>query len=185
MFTGRTRHDENRRFLMGIFKDEADILGATRTARNMGLKIADVYAPYAVHGLDQAMGLRRSRLPWIAFAFGLLGAGLKIWFEFWTTAVSWPINVGGKPWNSLPAFVPVTFEVMVLFAGVGTVIAFLINQRLLPGKKAKMPVAGVTDDLFALVLEETDATFDHQRTRSMFEKYNVIRVEERVEQEPA
>jgi len=165
MFTDRTRPDENRRFLMGIFGDEADILGATRTARDMGLKIADVYAPYAVHGLDQAMGLRRSRLPWITFAFGLLGAGLKIWFEFWTTAVAWPINVGGKP--------------------VGTVIAFLINRRLLPGKKAKLPVAGVTDDLFALVLEETDAAFDLQKTRRMFEKYNVIRVEERVEQEPA
>ena len=67
---------------------------------------------------------------------GLLRAGpgrapaLKVWFEYWTTArVDWPINVGGKPWNSLPAFVPVTFEVMVLFAGVSTVIAFFLVSR--------------------------------------------------------
>ncbi len=175
--------DENRRFLLGVFEREEDILGATRTAREMGLKIADVYTPYAVHGLDRAMGLRASRLPWITFALGILGAGLKVWFEFWTTAVDWPINVGGKPWNSLPAFVPVTFEVMVLFAGVGTVIALFVTRGLRPGRKAKLPVEGVTDDRFALVLEEMDAAFDLERTEKMLKDHNAIRVEERNEQE--
>lgn len=177
--------NENRRFLLGTFEREKDILEATKAVRADGMTIADVYTPYAVHGLDQAMGLRPSRLPWICFALGLVGAGVKVWFEFWTTAVSWPINVGGKPWNSLPAFIPVTFEVMVLFAGVGTVIAFLIGRRLLPGRAAKLPIAGVTDDRFALIIEETDGGFDLARAEELLARHNAIHIEERVELEPA
>ncbi len=184
MGANHTELGENRRFLLGVFEREEDILAVTRAARDGGFTIADVYAPYAVHGLDEAMGLRPSRLPWVAFALGVLGAGLKVWFEFWTTAQSWPINVGGKPWNSLPAFVPVTFEVMVLFAGIGTVLAFLSGRGLLPGRRARMPVEGVTDDRFALVLEETDATFDLGRAEALFARHGAVLVEERNEQEP-
>ena len=104
----------SKRLFVGVFENEQDTLGAIRASRKRGFKIVDVYAPYAVHGVEEAMELPPSRLPWIVFALGLLGAGLKVWFEFWTTAVDWPLNVGGKPFNSLPAFVPVTFEVMVL-----------------------------------------------------------------------
>ena len=185
MDVNHTKLNENRRFLLGVFEREQDILEATKAARAGGMKIADVYTPYAVHGLDHAMGLQPSRLPWICFALGILGAGLKVWFEFWTTAVDWPINVGGKPWNSLPAFIPVTFEVMVLFAGVGTVIAFLIGRRLLPGRKARLPIARVTNDRFALVLEQTDAAFDVPRAQKMMEEHNAVHIEERIEQEPA
>ncbi len=174
------RRHKDRRFLLGVFEREDDILCATRAVRERKLKIVDVYTPYAVHGLDKAMGLQPSRLPWISFALGLLGAGLKVWFEFWTTATDWPINVGGKPWNSLPAFVPVTFEVMVLFAGVGTVVAFLIGSRLRPGRKSVPPFAGVTNDKFVLVMEETDAAFDAARVEKMLEEFNVVHVEERV-----
>ncbi len=172
----------SRRVLMGVFESEEDTLRATNTSRLRGFKIVDVFAPYAVHGLDKAMGLQPSRLPWVCFALGLFGAGVKVWFEFWTTASNWAINVGGKPWNSLPAFVPVTFEVMVLFAGVSTVIAFFIVARLVPGKKAVMPYPGVTDNRFVLVLEETDAAFDVGMVRAMLESFNAVHVEERVEE---
>lgn len=179
------QRNTNRRYLLGVFEREQDILAVTRQARAEGLTIVDVYTPYAVHGLDHAMGLKPSRLPWVCFALGLLGAGLKVWFEFWTSAVAWPINVGGKPWNSLPAFVPITFEVMVLFAGIGTVITFLVGRRLLPGRKAKLPIAGVTDDRFALVIEETDAAFDLAKAEALLADHNAVHIEERLEQEPA
>ena len=97
----------SRRLLVSFFDHEDDILGASRTVRESGFHIAGVYTPYAVHGLDKAMGLPPSKLPFVCMLLGVLGAGLKVYFEFWTTAVAWPINVGGKPWNSLPAFVPV------------------------------------------------------------------------------
>lgn len=174
---------DNRRYLLGVFTTEEDILGVTREARERGHTIVDVYAPYAVHGLEKAMGLRPTRLPVITLLLGLLGATLKIWFEFWTSAIDWPINVGGKPWNSWPAFFPVTFEVMVLFAGLGTVAALMIGRRLLPGRKAHCPVPGVTDDRFALVLEERDAGFDRAATEAMFEAHHAVEILERVEQE--
>ena len=171
------------RTLLGFFERESDILGATRAMREAGFRIADVYTPYAVHGMDKAMGLTPSKLPWVCFLLGLLGAALKVWFEFWTTAQDWPINVGGKPWNSLPAFVPVTFEVMVLFAGLSTVVAFLFVSRLYPGKKAVLADRAVTDHHFVLVIEESDAAFDPVKVHQLLNQYNVIRVDERVESE--
>jgi hypothetical protein len=171
----------DRRLMIGIFTDEHDILAATRAARASGWKIADVYAPYAVHGMDKAMGLAPSRLPWICFLLGLFGAAAKVWFEYWTTSVDWPVNVGGKPWNSLPAFVPITFEVMVLFAGISTVMAFFLVTRLRPWRKAAIIHAGVTDDRFALVLEENTAAFDTAAVRAMFETNGAVHVEEREE----
>ncbi len=175
--------DDNRRFLLAVFEREEDILGATNAARERGLVIADVYTPYAIHGLDKAMGLRPSRLPWVCFALGLAGASFKVWFEFWTSATDWPINVGGKPWNSLPAFVPVTFEVMVLFAALSTVAVFLVGRRLLPGKRPRLAASGVTDNRFALVIEETDATFDLGEVSAMLRSFGVSHLEERVDQD--
>lgn len=174
----------NRRVLIGIFDSEDAVLQATDSARRRGLKIVDVFAPYAVHGLDNAMGLERSKLPWVCFALGLFGASFKVWFEYWTTASDWPINVGGKPWNSLPAFVPITFEVMVLFAGISTVLAFFAMNRLWPGRRPALLDPRVTNDRFALVLEEDDATFDVDEIEQFLKKYHAIRVEER-EQEVA
>lgn len=172
----------SRRILLAAFASEDDVLGAVRAAREQGLKIVDLYAPYAVHGLDEALGLRRSRLPWVCFWAAVVGAFLKLWFEFWTMAVSWPVNVGGKPWNSLPAFVPVTFEVMVLSAGVSTVFAFLVVERLRPGKPARVPLPRATDDRFVLVVEQSDAAFDLRRVERLFRAHNAVAVEERLEE---
>ena len=121
------------RLIVSVFEREADVIQATAAARKQGLEIADVFGPYASHGLDRALGLRPTRLPWVCFLLGLSGAVTMAAFQYWATAVSWPINVGGKPWNSLPAFVPVTFEIMVLCAGVGTVAAFFWSTGLRPG----------------------------------------------------
>lgn len=174
----------SRRLFMSVHEREEDILGMARAARQVGLKIVDIYAPYAVHGLDKAAGFRASRIPIICFLLGLFGAGFKVWFEFWTTASSWPIDVGGKPYNSWPAFVPVTFEVMVLFAGVGTVVALFIAARLWPGKRAFTPFAGVTDDRFALLIEEENAAFDLDAVRALSARYDAVHVEEREEEAP-
>jgi len=170
----------SKRLFVGVFENEQDTLKAVRASRQRGFKIVDVYAPYAVHGLEEAMGLGPSRLPWIVFALGLLGAGLKVWFEFWTTAIDWPVNVGGKPFNSLPAFVPVTFEVMVLFAAVGAVLSFFFVCRLFPGKSTVLPVSRVTDDRFAIVLEETDSRFEASEVQRIFEGLYAVHLEEQI-----
>jgi hypothetical protein len=161
------------------FTSADDILAATRDARDRGLAVHDAYTPYAVHGMDDALKLRRSRLPLVCLMFGLTGAAAKFWFQIWTSATSWAVNVGGKPFRSVPAFVPVTFEIMVLFAGIGTVLVFLWRAGLRPGRKPPVRIAGVTDDRFALAIIERDAAFDARAERSrMIERFHAERVEE-------
>lgn len=173
----------SKRYFIGIFEREEDILGVTREVRRRGLTIYDVFTPYAVHGLDQAMGLRRSRIPIVCLILGLTGAVAKLWFQIWTSAQSWPVNVGGKPLESVPAFVPVTFEITVLFAGVGTVLFFFLRSKLFPGKKTRIVFNGITDNRFALVLEESNAAFDVAAVTELCQSFHAVHVEERLEGE--
>ncbi|MBI2815790.1 MAG: DUF3341 domain-containing protein [Acidobacteria bacterium] len=173
----------SRRVVLGIFENESSLLKATRESRQSGVKIVDAYTPYAVHGLDEAMGLRPSRLPWVCFGAAIVGLALKLWFEYWATMTDWPINIGGKPWDSLPAFVPVTFEVMVLAAGLTTVFAFLVISRLRPAKRPVLVASGITDNRFVLVLEENDAHWDFRRIQTLLQKHEPVAVEERFEGE--
>jgi hypothetical protein len=168
-----------RRVVVGSFATEEDLLGAARAAREHGFRIADAYTPYPVHGLDRVMGLRPSRLPWVCFAFGLLGAVFAITTQPWAMAYSWPLNVGGKPWNSLPAYVPVTFEVMVLLGALGVVLAFLLRCLLLPGKQAAPLFQGATDDVFVLVLDRLSGRRDEAAARQLFQDFHAVSVTER------
>jgi hypothetical protein len=168
-----------RRVLVADFASEESLLEATRAAREHGLRIADAYTPYAVHGLDQAMGLRRSRLPWLCFGLAVLGAGFKLAFQFWAMAVDWPLNVGGKPWNSFPAYVPVTFEMMVLLSGLGVVLAFLLRCGLLPGRRATPLFKGATDDSFLLALERPQDSGGVRVVQQLFSNFHAVDVTER------
>lgn len=171
----------SNRLLVSWFGTERDILGATKAARANGYDIVDIYTPFAVHGLDTAQGIKPTRIAALCLALGLTGAIAKLGFQIWTSAWDWPVNVGGKPLISLPAFVPVTFEVTVLFAGVGTVLAFLLRSGLRLGKKPTVVYEGVTDDKFVLVLSQSDAAFDVERVRALFVPFHVVKIEERIE----
>jgi hypothetical protein len=138
-------------YIAGFARAE-DLLHAVAVARNQNWPVLEAYTPYAVHGLDAAMGLRRSHLGKACFVFGLLGVAVAIGFQYWSTAIDWPLNVGGQPWNSLPAFLPVTFETMVLFAGLGLVLTWLLRCQLYPGQQSGSPGRGETNDRFILVL---------------------------------
>src|ERR1043165_2532296 len=120
----------NRRLLLGTFANERDLLHTVHAARQRGFPVADVYTPYPVHGMDEAMGLKPSRLSIFCFVCGLLGGVLAMTMQHWTMAIDWPINVGGRPFNSWPAFVPVGFEVMGLLGGFGVVlVVFGVSAR--------------------------------------------------------
>jgi hypothetical protein len=167
------------RVLVATFQHEDDLLAATTAVREKGLHIVDAFTPYAVHGLDRAMGLRPSRLTWVCFICGMLGALGMLWFEHWTASVDWAIDVGGKPWNSLPSDVPVAFEAAVLLAGFGSVFALFAVSRLFPGKQARVMDARATDDRFVLVLGEADAGFDVNSVVRLLEEFDVVETCER------
>ena len=169
------------RTLVGVFRSPGDLVAAVRAARAAGWTVEDAQTPYPVHGLPEAMDLAPSRLPVVCFLFGLAGASVALWFQFWTTAIDWPINVGGKPWNSLPAFVPVAFETMVLAAGLGVVGTFLLVARLLPGAPSRLAHPRATDDRFVVVLAPAGAVHDLEAARRLLEPLGAEAVEERIE----
>lgn len=155
---------------VAYFTREQDVLAATSAVRKAGLGIRDVFTPYAVHGLETAMGLRRSRLSQVCFFAGLTGLTTMLFFAWWTSAVSWPLNVGGKPFASIPAYIPVTFEFTVLCASLITVAALFGVARLWPGRDAE-PLPGVTNDRFALVLEPLG---DDNRARALCLEHGAV-----------
>ncbi len=168
------------RLLLATFDHEDDILAATAEVRRLGYCVVDVFTPYPVHGLDQALGLRPSRLTWVCFVCAMIGVIGMLWFEHWVAALSWAIDVGGKPWNSLPSDIPVAFEMAVLLGGFGSVFALLCVCRLYPGKRACTPTSRVTDDHFVLVIEQSDASFSLSRVKQVLEEFHVLDLEERV-----
>ena len=156
-----------REFLVATFSEEDSLRTAVRRIREAGFKIHDVYAPYPVHGLDRLMGLPPSRLPVIAFLAGLAGGVATMGTQFYLSVFDWGLNVGGKPPNSTLAFIPITFEVTVLSAGLATAVALLARCRLFPGAQPARFETDATEDAFALVLRRREATFDAGEARRL------------------
>lgn len=126
--------DADKNFLVGVFDDEDVLLDGVTSIRKSGVKIHEVFSPYPVHGLDEVLGYKRSRLPVAAFLFGLTGTSLALFTQIWMLGYDWPMIIGGKNFASLPPFVPVTFEFTVLLSALGMVGTFLIVSDMKPYK---------------------------------------------------
>jgi hypothetical protein len=142
-----------------LYEDGQALLEAVRETRSAGFEVDDVFTPYPIHGMEHELGLRRSRLAVVGFIAGLAGLVLALALQWWTSAIDWPLNVGGKPFNSFPVFIPVAFELTVLFSGFISLGILLLRTRLWPGSRRRT-LPRVTDDRFGLVLVERDASFD-------------------------
>ena len=165
---------------VGVFTSEQGLMDAIGECREKGIPIRDAYSPYPVHGIDELMGIRRSRLTLVCFFGGLVGLTIGLGFQYWSSAVDWPLNVGGKPFDSLPAFIPVGFEMTVLFAGLATALMLMVRSRLWPGKRSRHHIEGVTDDRFALVIAEDDASFPATVLPDVLRRHGAIRIWEEV-----
>ncbi|MFT6970830.1 MAG: hypothetical protein ACJAXX_001396 [Roseivirga sp.] len=144
---------DSRNFVLGVFDDEDVLLKAVRTIRAAGVKIDEVYSPFPVHGLDEELGYKRSRLPIAAFMFGALGTSLALTMQYWMMGVDWPMIIGGKDFAPLPDFIPVTFELTVLLAAFGMVGTFLVSSDLKPWKDPKMLDLRITDDKHVMAID--------------------------------
>jgi len=142
--------------LFGLYNDDTELIDAIHGAKEAGLDIMDVYTPFPVHGLDDAMGLSESRLHQAGFVFGALGLLTALGVMTWVFTRDWPIIFGGKPYFSFPAFVPITFELTVLFAAVGMVVTFYVICGLGPSVEAKVLDDRITDDKFCLAFDTTN-----------------------------
>jgi hypothetical protein len=166
--------------ILAEFATPADLYHACERVRDAGFTRWDAHTPFPVHGLAGAMGLRRSPLPWIVLAMGLTGAALGFFLQWWVHAVAYPLVISGKPYFSWPAFIPITFELAVLFASLGAVLGMLGLARLPmhyhPLFRSKV-FEQVTDDAFFVSIESWDPRFDPSATGKLLESLGARNIE--------
>jgi len=138
----------NKELIYGLYDDEVIMMDAIKKANADHLDIYDVYTPFPVHGLDPILGLEESRLHIAGFVYGSLGTLTAFLGMSWVFTKNWPIVFGGKPYWSVPAFIPITFELTVLFAAIGMVVTFYTVCGLGPGVTNPYLDARITDDKF-------------------------------------
>ncbi len=152
--------DNKKEVLYGLYDDEEILLNAVDQANADHLEIMDVFTPFPVHGLDPKLGLEESRLHITGFIYGAIGTLTAFLFMTWVFTRDWPIIFGGKPYFSAPAFIPITFEVTVLFASVGMVVTFYTICGMAPGVVNPTLDDRITDDKFCIAFDVSEADED-------------------------
>jgi hypothetical protein len=167
--------------LLAEFTSAATLVRACEQVRDAGFTRWDAHTPFPVHGLDRAMGLAPSRLPWAVLAGALAGAGGAMLLQWWVAVVAYPLVVSGKPLFSYPAFVPITFELAILGGVLGGLLAMLHLNRL---PRLHHPLFSsarferVTDDRFFISIESEDPKLDLEQTRAWLATLGAVGVEQ-------
>jgi Protein of unknown function (DUF3341) len=163
----------SKKAVYGIYNDDAVLMNAISTLKQKGIKIADVISPFPIHGLDDAIGLKRTRISICCFLYGATGTCLALLMMWYMNVFDWPMDIGGKPsfafYKNLPAFIPVTFEFTVLCAAHGMAITFYLRSKLLPGVEPRIIHPRMHDDHFVMTLEAKDEAQANQYSSYMKE----------------
>ena len=142
-----------RKYVVGVFEEEAALFNAVKRVRRSGYKLHDVYTPFPIHGLDREMGLRDTSIHTAGFIYALTGTTIALAFMTWVFTKDWPLNIGGKPHFALPAWIPIMFETTVLFSAVGMVLTFCYLCQLAPFVRKHHFHPRATDDKFVMVID--------------------------------
>ncbi|MEZ4886471.1 MAG: DUF3341 domain-containing protein [Chitinophagales bacterium] len=166
------------KYLVGFFDDEEPLVKATVKMRKAGYQMREVFTPFPVHGLDEAMGLQETRLHTAGFIIGACGTLTAIGGMSFISAVDWPIIVGGKPFFSAPSWVPITFELTVLFAAIGMVVIYYLRNHLSIFREVEVMDPRTTDDRFAMVfdMKQYHTDKDKEQIASLLKSYGAIEV---------
>jgi hypothetical protein len=161
--------------MAGIFLDEHQVLAAAHKVRESGFVKFDAISPFPIHGMEEACGIKRSFIPYVTMVAGCLGLWAAHELTYWTSVVDWPLNVGGKPMWSLPAFIPIMFELTVLFgalASVATLFAVCKMPRIDPPVIDK----DLTCHKFAIFIPESDVGYNTDRIEKLFKELGASEV---------
>jgi hypothetical protein len=158
--------------IMAEFDSTTDLVAAANRTREAGYTRIDAYSPFPVEGLAEAIGFHRDQVPLVVLIGGLIGGLTGYALQYWISAVSYPVNVGGKPYHSWPAFIVVTFEMTILFAGIFAVLGMLaLNGLPMPYHPVfNVPrFAFATKDRFFLILFSSDPKYNPAEVRRFLE----------------
>lgn len=159
--------------LVAQFGEADDLVAATRKTHEEGYTLAEAYSPYPVEGLADALEFRKTGVPRVFLIGGLVGACTGFGLQYWCSAIAYPINVGGRPFNSWPAFIPVTFELTILIAALCGILGMLALNGL---PRPHHPLFALeqfdraTEDKFFLLILAKDLKFDQAETRKFLER---------------
>lgn len=167
--------------LLAEFQTVDGVVAAAERVRDAGYQKWDVHTPFPVHGLNDAMGIRSTLLPWIVLLGGLAGGGGAMLLQWWTNAFDYPLIISGKPLFSIPANIPITFELTILLAAITAFVGMLALNGL---PQLYHPVftserfRRVTTDRFFIVIEAGDPRFDAVQTRALLSSLGASGIEE-------
>jgi len=145
--------------MVGVFDNEFDLVKAFEKVKAKGVKIDEVYTPYPIHEILEGMG-NKTRITHAAFFYGLFGALSVLGGMYYAAVISWPLNFGGKPFNTFPSFIVVTIVATILIVTLTTLFTFSARAKVFPGKKAPVVHPGATDDKFVMVLKSEEPGFE-------------------------
>lgn len=152
--------------IAGIFLKESTVLTAAAKVRDSGFVKFDAITPYPVHGMEEACGIKRSSIPYVSFVAACVGLAAALALVWYTSVVDWPLNIGGKPMFSLPAFIPIMFELTVLFSALASVAALFYHSGM---PKIDPPVIDkdLTCHKFAIFIPENDVGYNADRVEKL------------------
>ncbi|RKD91428.1 DUF3341 domain-containing protein [Mangrovibacterium diazotrophicum] len=145
--------------MVGVFDNEFDLVKAFEKVKAKGVKVDEVYTPYPIHEILEGMG-KKTHITHAAFFYGLFGALSVLGGMYYAAVVSWPLNFGGKPFNTFPSFLVVTIVATILIVTITTLFTFSARARIFPGKTAKIVHPGATNDKFVIVLKSAEPGFE-------------------------
>jgi hypothetical protein len=174
-----------KKVIYGVFDDEHVLLESAKALRSKGVRIADVFSPFPIHGLDPVIGIKPTKLSNFAFFYGMFGTLSAVWMTWYMMIHDWPMNVGGKPsfswFENLPAFIPPTFELTVFCAAHGMVLSYLLVNKIYPGRKPHNPDPRSTDDKFVMQINVADnKRVQEQEIREILNGTGSIEINEKV-----
>jgi len=178
-FPGHRRHVPPLYGVMAEFESPTDLVAAAHKVYSLGYRRINGYSPFPIEELSEAIGFTKTSLPLIVFIGGVVGGLSGFFMQYWIEVIDYPINVGGKPTNSWPAFIPITFEMTVLFAAFSAVLGMLILNKL---PQPYHPVFNIpsfalaTRDRFFLAVEANDPKFKHGEVVDLLKSLNATAV---------
>jgi len=168
-----------KRYSVGIYEHENTVKTAVKTLYEEGINIHEVYSPYAIHGMEDILGYKLSRLPKASFLFGLTGTILGLTMLYYMMGYDWPMIIGGKDFSALPPFIPVIFEITVLLASFGMVFTFFVASDLKPWAKPKIFDIRITLDKFAIAIDLDNNTKSKSEIESIINNSGASEVNEK------
>jgi hypothetical protein len=171
---------DNKKMLLGVYDNPDATFDVTKSLKEKGYDVYDVYTPFAVHNLDRVLGVKRSRLSTAAFIFAMTGLISAVSLQSFTSYFDWPMLIGGKPFLHIPTYIPITFELSILFTAFGMVGCFFVVNKMFWGRNSDIIDLRVTDDRFVIAVNVHEGKTDVTELSSIFVKGGALEVRERI-----